>query len=115
MANLVALPVEIQLEIYQNLTNIDDALHLARTCKRLNDVFETSSNRLNILRCIIVRLLSLLNKLHRPNVIYSKMPLITRTTCSYTRPKPAFLLSQTISITCKGRAMTNVRSIQVYR
>ncbi|OKL57794.1 hypothetical protein UA08_07021 [Talaromyces atroroseus] len=53
MANLLTLPVETQLEIYQNLNNIDDALHLARVCKLLNNVFETPPNRLNILRCII--------------------------------------------------------------
>ncbi|QKX53946.1 uncharacterized protein TRUGW13939_01026 [Talaromyces rugulosus] len=53
MAHILRLPVEIQLEIYKHITNIDDALHLARTCKVLSSAFEAPSNRQDIFRSII--------------------------------------------------------------
>jgi hypothetical protein len=53
MAHILRLPVELQLELYKFITNIDDALHLARTCLFLNSVFE--AKRIEILRCVIVR------------------------------------------------------------
>ncbi|KUL81400.1 hypothetical protein ZTR_10666 [Talaromyces verruculosus] len=51
MANILRLPVELQLGLYKVITNIDDALHLAHTCSYLNSVFE--AKRLEILRCVI--------------------------------------------------------------
>ncbi|UCK59095.1 hypothetical protein AFCA_001920 [Aspergillus flavus] len=50
---ILELPVEVLLLIYQSLNDIDDALHLARTCEQLYAIFDSPSSRVNILRCII--------------------------------------------------------------
>ena len=62
---ILELPVEVLLLIYQSLNDIDDALHLARTCKQLYAIFDSPSSRVNILRCIIVRIPALLEDLPR--------------------------------------------------
>ncbi|KNG89005.1 hypothetical protein ANOM_002395 [Aspergillus nomiae NRRL 13137] len=51
--SILSLPVEVLLLIYQCLNDIDDALHLARTCKRLYTIFDSPLSRVNIFRCII--------------------------------------------------------------
>ncbi|RAK95574.1 uncharacterized protein BO80DRAFT_486755 [Aspergillus ibericus CBS 121593] len=51
MGHILDLPTELLPIIYLHLNNIDDALHLARCCKRFNGVFEY--HRLAILRNII--------------------------------------------------------------
>ncbi|PYI08759.1 hypothetical protein BO78DRAFT_416355 [Aspergillus sclerotiicarbonarius CBS 121057] len=51
MVHILHLPSEILNSIYRALSNIDDALHLARCCTRLHDVFE--EQRLEVLRHII--------------------------------------------------------------
>ncbi|KAH8435163.1 uncharacterized protein LDX57_012792 [Aspergillus melleus] len=50
---IVDLPVEVLPLVYQSLNDIDDALHLGRACKRLNNVFNNSLPRVNIFRVII--------------------------------------------------------------
>lgn len=55
MGSLLLLPAELLLMIFKSLENIDDALHLARTCKLLNNTFD-SSHRAAIFRSIIVSL-----------------------------------------------------------
>ncbi|OGM50740.1 hypothetical protein ABOM_000706 [Aspergillus bombycis] len=50
---ILDLPVEVLLLIYQSLNDIDDALHLARTCEQLYTIFDSPSSRVNIFRCII--------------------------------------------------------------
>ena len=53
---IVDLPLEVLLLVYQSLSDIDDALHLGRACKRLNNIFDNPFSRVNIFRVIIVRI-----------------------------------------------------------
>lgn len=50
---IVDLPLEVLLLVYQSLSDIDDALHLGRACKRLNNIFDNPFSRVNIFRVII--------------------------------------------------------------
>jgi len=54
MSSLLDLPNELILQIYRDLGDIDDVLHLARTCSHLNSLFESGNNRLGIFRRVIV-------------------------------------------------------------
>ncbi|KAL6234933.1 hypothetical protein BDW75DRAFT_151204 [Aspergillus navahoensis] len=54
MCHLLCLPVELLAWIFQSLADIDDVLHLARSCKRLNSVFEPVNTRLKIFKSVIV-------------------------------------------------------------
>jgi hypothetical protein len=55
LLGLTDLPTELLLCVYQSLDDIDDALHLARSCRRLYRVFNDPANRHGILKSIIVR------------------------------------------------------------
>lgn len=54
MPNLLHLPTEILLDIYHNTSNIDDVLHLARTCRQMHAIFNAPRNRVEIFRSVIV-------------------------------------------------------------
>lgn len=54
MLKLINLPVELLISIYEQLGNIDDALHLGRSCKLMHEVLNPTSHRLSIFSHIIV-------------------------------------------------------------
>jgi F-box-like len=70
MPGLRDLPAELLLHVYQLLDDIDDALHLARTCNRLYRVFNDPTNGRGILKSIIVRYRS-----RHFMALYMKVPL----------------------------------------
>ncbi|KAI9735981.1 MAG: hypothetical protein M1834_001447 [Cirrosporium novae-zelandiae] len=49
------LPNELIIHVYHHLGDLDTAFHLARSCKRLNEIFEDGNNRLRILKSIIIK------------------------------------------------------------
>ncbi|KAF3397255.1 hypothetical protein DPV78_008262 [Talaromyces pinophilus] len=53
MIQLINLPIELLIIIYEEPENIDDALHLARSCKWMYKVLDTQSHRLSICSHII--------------------------------------------------------------
>ncbi|KAJ5814962.1 hypothetical protein N7474_006739 [Penicillium riverlandense] len=53
MAPIQNLPVEILVYVYECLDDVDDVLHLARSCKYLNSVFNPLNTRLKIFSTII--------------------------------------------------------------
>ncbi|KUL87332.1 hypothetical protein ZTR_04725 [Talaromyces verruculosus] len=53
MTQLINLPIELLIIIYEQLENIDDALHLARSCKWMYKVLNTQSHRLSVFSHII--------------------------------------------------------------
>jgi hypothetical protein len=57
MAQLLDLPPELFIIIFFVLDNIDDALHLARTCRFVNALFDAPGRRLSILTRVIVSIL----------------------------------------------------------
>lgn len=54
MTQLTDLPTELLLNIYEQLENIDDALHLARSCKLMYEVLDPQGHRLSVFSHIIV-------------------------------------------------------------
>ncbi|KAI9766207.1 MAG: hypothetical protein M1839_005009 [Geoglossum umbratile] len=54
MAAILGIPNELLLFIYEDLGDLDDALHLARCCRQLYSLFESGTNRIRIMRSIIV-------------------------------------------------------------
>lgn len=57
MAQLLDLPPELFIIIFFVLDNIDDALHLTRTCRFVNALFDAPGRRLSILTRVIVSIL----------------------------------------------------------
>jgi F-box-like len=55
MSRLQELPTELLLSVFQSLGDVDDALHLARSCSYLYRTFNDPRNRHSILKSIIVR------------------------------------------------------------
>jgi hypothetical protein len=53
MCHLLRLPIEILVYIFELLDDLDDALHLARCCRRIYRTFNPSNTRLRIFRSII--------------------------------------------------------------
>ncbi|CAL5874618.1 uncharacterized protein PFLUO_LOCUS8915, partial [Penicillium psychrofluorescens] len=53
MGHIQNLPVEILVYVYESLDDIDDVVHLARSCKYLNYVFNPLHTRLRIFSTII--------------------------------------------------------------
>lgn len=51
---LLDLPPELLINIYEQLENIDDALHLARSCRLMYAVLDAPGRRLSIFSHIIV-------------------------------------------------------------
>ncbi|EED13668.1 conserved hypothetical protein [Talaromyces stipitatus ATCC 10500] len=54
MSRLINFPSELLILVYSFLDNIDDALHLARTCKFMYNVLDTPGRRLDIFSKIIM-------------------------------------------------------------
>lgn len=54
MFRILDFPNEVVLLIYQRLGDLDDVLHLGRTCRQLYNLLEHGKNRLQIFRSVIV-------------------------------------------------------------
>ncbi|PLN78697.1 hypothetical protein BDW42DRAFT_139765 [Aspergillus taichungensis] len=53
MPCLLNLPTEILTSIYHSINNIDDVLHLARTCRQMHAIFAAPRARVEIFRSVI--------------------------------------------------------------
>lgn len=65
MSHLLQLPTKILLQIYKNLSDIDDILRLGRSCRRTHAVLNPVAHRLSVFRSVIVR--SLFSSRRYPN------------------------------------------------
>jgi hypothetical protein len=102
MPDLRNLPTELLLWVYQSPDDIDDVLHLARSCRRLYMAFDDPKNRQEILKSIIVRSRALYGLKRAPPSSTDYVSVVIAKILSPQIRPPTFLSNSTLHRLCGG-------------